>query len=333
MRFRLFALAAGIALAMGGCGKSEDSGTAAAAPAEEKLRIAVIPKGSTHEFWKSVREGAEKAGAELGVEIIWKGPQKEDDRESQIKTVEDFVSQRVDGIVLAPLDEQALVSPVQAAQEAGIPVVIIDSGLKDEGTVSFVATDNENGGMMAGAELARLLNGKGRVVMLRYQVGSASTDARERGFLKEIAKFPGIQVVSENKHAGPTVETAQKESENLLSQFRNPDGSLGVDGIFCPNESSAYGMLLVLRDRGWAGKVKFVGFDASEKLIDGLTSGGIDGLIVQNPRNMGYEGVKAMIAHLKKEPVEKRIDTGAVLVTKANMEDEKVKELLAPPKG
>lgn len=313
-----------------GCANSDKGIAESPAPQNgggKKYRIAVIPKGATHEFWKSVHEGASKAGEELGVEIIWKGPEKEDDRESQIKTVEDFTTQKVDGIVLAPLDDQALVQPVADAKAAGIPVVVIDSGLKSEDYASFVATDNEKGGQMAGAEMARLLGGKGKVIVLRYQVGSASTDAREKGFLDEIAKSPDIQVVSQNQYAGATVETAQKASENLLARFKS-----GVDGIYCPNESSTYGMLLVLRDMGWAGKVKFVGFDASPKLLDGLSKGEIDGLIVQNPRKMGYEGVKAIVATIKKQPVERRIDTGATLVTKANMGEPAMRELLAPPK-
>ncbi|MEI6502293.1 MAG: substrate-binding domain-containing protein, partial [Armatimonadota bacterium] len=133
------------------------------------LKIAVIPKGTTHEFWKSIHAGALKAAQELKVEIIWKGPLKEDSRDEQIKIVEDMTTQGVKGIVLAPLDDMALRLPVQEATKQGIPVVIIDSALKSEDYTSFVATDNRNGGKLAGEELARLLGGKGRVVMLRYQ--------------------------------------------------------------------------------------------------------------------------------------------------------------------
>jgi ribose transport system substrate-binding protein len=211
-------------------------------------------------------------------------------------------------------------------------VLIIDSGLKDIETVSFVATDNEKGGHMAGEHLAKLLGGKGRVVMLRYLVGSASTEAREKGFLAAMKENPGITVVSENQHAGPSTESAQKAGENLLQPLKNADGTLGIDGIFCPNESATFGMLRVLQDNNWAGKVKFVGFDASAKLIEALGKGEINGLIIQNPFNMGYLGVKNMVAFLKKEPVEKRIDTGATLVTKDNMADPEVAKLIAPPK-
>src|SRR5438034_3976575 len=138
----------------------------AASPA---YTIAVIPKGTTHEFWKSINAGAIKAQNELRdkgvkVEVIWKGPLKEDDRDQQIQVVENFTSRRVNGIVLAPLDSQALVRPVASAAQAKIPVVIIDSDLKSDKYVSFVATDNYKGGQLAGEHLAKLLGGKGNVI-------------------------------------------------------------------------------------------------------------------------------------------------------------------------
>lgn len=324
MRWREAALL-GLALLAAGC-SSPAPETSGSKPEGKTLRVAVIPKGTTHEFWKSVEAGAEEAGKELGVEVIWKGPLKEDDRDSQIKTVEDFITNKVDGIVLAPLDDTALVAPVEEAMNAGIPVVIFDSGLKKEGTVSFVATDNFKGGEMAGAEMARLLGGKGKVAMLRYQEGSASTNEREEGFLKA-AEAGGLEVVVKNQYGGATVETAQKASENLLAPLKSGD-TLSVDGIYAPNESTTYGMLRALQDAGVAGKVKFVGFDASEKLVEGLKADQIQALVVQNPRKMGYLGVKTLVAKLKGETVESRIDTGAALVTKENLESEETKKIL-----
>jgi len=295
-----------------------------------KLTIAVIPKGTTHEFWKSVHAGAVKASRELGVDIIWKGPLKEDNREAQIAVVENFVTGGVGGIVLAPLDDVALRAPVDEAVNAGIPVVIFDSGLKSEKHVSFVATDNRNGGKIGGAHLAKLLGGTGKVVMLRYAEGSASTMNREEGFLDAMKENPGLEVVSANQYGGATTETAYKASENLLAPLRSADGTLSIDGIFCVNESTTFGMLRALQDGGYAGKVKFVGFDSSPKLVEALKKGEIDGLVLQNPMNMGYLGVKTIVAHIKGEKVEKRVDTGATLVTKENMVKPEMKELLSP---
>lgn len=301
---------------------------ASAAPASPPV-IAVIPKGTTHEFWKSIHAGAVKAGRARKVEILWKGPLKEDDREGQIAVVEDMIRRRVAGIVLAPLDDTALVRPVEAAVKAGIPVIIIDSGLRGSAHASFVATDNEKGGRLAGEHLAKLLKGRGKVLMLRYQQGSASTELREKGFLAAIRKHRGLTVVSDNQHGGATTETAYRAAENLLAPLKRADG-IGVDGIFCPNESTTFGMLRALQDAGVAGKVRFVGFDASAKLVEGLKTGHIDGLILQNPFKMGELGVGAMADLLARKKITPRVDTGVGLVTKANMDTPGTKELLEP---
>ncbi|MBT4502192.1 MAG: substrate-binding domain-containing protein [Gemmatimonadetes bacterium] len=296
----------------------------------EELTIAVIPKGTTHEFWKSIHAGAVKAAGEVGVEIIWKGPLKEDDREAQIAEVENFISRGVAGIVLAPLDDMALRVPVMNATRSGIPVVIIDSGLKSRDFVSFVATDNKKGGTLAGKRLAELLGGKGKVVMLRYQEGSASTMNREQGFMDAIAEYPEIEVVSANQYGGATTESAYRASENLLAPLRKEEGGLSIDGIFCPNESTTFGMLRALQDGELAGTVRFVGFDSSEKLVQGLAAGQIDGLVLQNPMRMGYLGVKTLVAHLRGKEVEKRVDTGVHLVTQENMKEPEMAQLLKP---
>ena len=304
------------------------AGIALAAEPARKT-IAVIPKGTTHEFWKSIHAGAAKAAKEFDVDIIWKGPLKEDDREAQIKVVEDFTVRGVSGIVLAPLDDTALRVPVANAARSGIPVVIIDSDLKSKDYVSFVATDNYKGGALAGDYLGKLMGAKGKVIMLRYQEGSASTMNREKGFMDAIGKFIGITVVSANQYGGATTETAYKASENLLAPFRK-EGGLEADGIFCPNESTSFGMLRALQDGGFAGKVRFVGFDSSVKLVEAMKKGEINGLVLQNPMRMGYLGVKTMVEHLRGQKVDARVDTGATLVTPDNMNEPEIKELLEP---
>src|SRR6267142_3476409 len=162
-----------------------------AANGKKKFTIAVIPKGTTHEFWKSTQAGANKAAREFTsqgteVELNWKGPLREDDREQQIQVVEGFISQGVNGIVLAPLDSRALVRPVEEAKRAGVPTVIIDSALESDAIVSFVATDNRKGGSLAAERMGQLLGGKGKVLLLRYQEGSASTQDREAGFIERL---------------------------------------------------------------------------------------------------------------------------------------------------
>jgi ribose transport system substrate-binding protein len=320
-RVARFVVVSLVALAVSACARRDTSGT---------TTIAVIPKGTSHVFWQSIHAGAEKAARELNVTIIWRGPLREDDRDSQVSEVQGFVSRGVSGIVLAPLDEAALAQPVADATRRGIPVVVIDSGLKGSDYVSFVATDNRKGGRMAGDHLATLLHNTGKVVLLRYAEGSESTIQREEGFLEGIAAQKGIEVVSSNQYGGADVEGAYKKGEALLSRYKRPDAGLGIDGIFCPNESTTLAMLRVLQDNGWAGKVKFIGFDASDTLAKGLADGHLDGLVLQDPVNMGYLGVKTMVAHLQKQPVEKRIDTGVRLVTHDRMNDPDARELLHP---
>ena len=312
-----------LALAFPACGRK--SSDASGPQGSKTLQIAVIPKGTTHEFWKSIHAGAARAAREAGVEIFWKGPQKEDDRAQQITVVEDFISRGVDGIVLAPLDDRALVRPVADAVREGIPVVVIDSGLQGSDYASYVATDNYKGGVLAARRLGGLLDGKGRIFLIRYQEGSASTEQREAGFLDTVTKeFPGLVLLVQDQYAGATTETAYQLAENLISRF--PD----VEGVFAPNESSTFGTLRALQESRLAGKIVFVGFDSSPKLVQGLRDGDIQGLVIQNPVQMGYLGVKTIVAHLRGEPVEKIIDTGVVLATRDNMDTLEIRALLTP---
>jgi ribose transport system substrate-binding protein len=301
--------------------------------AEPSYTIAVIPKGTTHEFWKSINAGAMKAQKELAAqgtkaEIIWKGPLREDDRDQQIQVVENFMTRHVSGMVLAPLDYQALVKPVHNAILAKVPVVVMDSDLKSDEYVSFVATDNYKGGRLAGQEMGRLLGGKGNVILLRYAVGSASTEAREAGFLDALrTNYPGIKIISSDQHAGATRELAYQVSQNLLNRFGRE-----ANGIFCPCEPPTIAMTKALRDLGKAGgKVKMVGFDAGSQSVLDMKNGDVQALVVQNPMLMGYLGVMTLVKHLRGEKVEKRIDTGVALVTPETMNQPEIKELLYPP--
>src|SRR4051812_2952188 len=193
------------------------AGSACGGKKGSKTTIALIPKGTSHEFWKSVHAGGAKAAKELGIDIVWKGPLQENDLKGQIEVVEGFVAQAVSGICLAPLDDKGLGASVKQAVAAKIPVVIFDSDLQGTDHSSFVATDNFAAGKMAGEAMAKLLGDKGNVLVLRYQEGSASTQKREDGFLDAIKAHSGIKIVSDNQYAGATTESAQKASENLLA--------------------------------------------------------------------------------------------------------------------
>jgi ribose transport system substrate-binding protein len=306
---------------------SSDAGSSPGA-AGKRLKIAVIPKGTTHEFWKSVHAGAVKASKELDVDIVWKGPLKEDDLKAQIDVVNTFVAQGVSGIALAPLNENALRAPVKAAVGAKIPVVVFDSDLQGDDHVSFVATDNQLAGKLAGDAMAKVTGGKGNLIVLRYQEGSASTQNREKGFLDAVKTIADLKLVSDNQYGGSTTESAFQKSESLLIAHKAQTGA--IDGVFTPNESTTFGMLQALKKSGVNKKVKLIGFDSSDKLVAALKDGDIDGLVVQNPFNMGYLAVKTMTEHLRGKKVEKRIDTGARFVDKSNLDDPAVREIMQP---
>ncbi len=308
--------------------KSDASATGASSTDKKPLRIAVIPKGTTHEFWKAIHAGAVKASREIDVEIIWKGPLKEDDLKSQIDLVERFTAQGVNGIVLAPLNDKGLVGAVKGSVRSGIPVVVIDSALQGKAHASFVATDNLAAGRLAGERMAKLLGGKGGIVVLRYLEGSASTMAREKGFLEAIGKHPGIEVLSDNRYGGATTESAFAAAESLLLAQKAETGR--VAGVFCPNESTTFGMLRAIENLKLTGKLEFVGFDTSEKLIHALRAGTIDALVVQNPFQMGYLGVKTMVQHLRGELVPEVIDTGSTVVDSLNMDEPDIVDILKP---
>jgi ribose transport system substrate-binding protein len=318
-------LAAILLIAAAGCG-----GGAKPATSSSGLTVAMIPKGTSHTFWQSIHAGANRAAKELGVEVIWRGPLREDDRDSQVSEVEGFISRGVSGITLAPLDESALKGPVDEAMSHKIPVVIFDSGLKGDNYVSFVATDNTKGGELGGERLVEVLHGTGKVVLLRYAEGHDSTTKREEGFLAAMKKHPGIQVVRSDQYVGTDVEEAYKKIESILSTYKKPDGMLSIDGIFLVNESSSFAAMRVLQDNGWAGKLRFVGFDSSDNLVKALEARTMDGLVVQDPVRMGYLAVKTLVAHIKGEPVEKRIDTGVHVATPDNMHQPDIHALLHP---
>jgi ribose transport system substrate-binding protein len=314
-------------LATGGCQSSSRSA---------RYRIAVIPKGTTHDFWKSIRAGAEKAARERGnVQILWDGPPREDDRQEQRNIVERFfTSEGVSAIVLAPCDRRILLTPVEAAVAKGIPVVIMDSGLEESAALKsnpnylgYVATDNKEGGRRAADRMGELLKSKpkARVLMLRMQAGSESTEQREAGFAEKIRGFPNIELIIPEDEAGVTVDTAQKASERVLSNHDD------LDGIFTVNESSTVGMLQALRSLQRIGKVKLVGFDGSTILINALRAGDLQGLVLQDPFDMGYRSVLRAIDALEgKRPAEPIVHTNLQVATRENLDAPAIRALYAP---
>jgi ribose transport system substrate-binding protein len=329
LKLSLAVLSVAVAIGLSACGGG-DIGTKT-----KTLKIAVIPKGTSSPYWNIVHAGAVKAQQELQstqpIEILYRGSVKESESAQAIAVVEDMINQQVDAIVLAPNDAGALARIVDRATAKKIPVIIIDSAVNTDTYKSYVATDNKKGGAMGGEELAKRLGNKGKVIMLRYQAGSASTNEREEGALTALKAHPEIQLADTNKYGGDTDDACQKNAENLLAGYKNADGTLSIDGIFCPNLTTTFGMLKALQTTKSIGKVKFIGFDSSEALVKAMKEGQMDALVVQDPINMGYLGVKTAVDVINGKKVDRLVDTGVHLVTKENMDTPASKEILDPP--
>ena len=315
----LFSCVLASLLAVVSCHKP-DTGSAAGKPV-----IAVIPKGVSHFFWLSVKAGADAAGRDLNVTIDWQGPASETDYARQLSIVEDAISRRVDGIVLAPSHGETMVPIVERAMKSGIPVTIFDSGINSQNYVSYVATDNFQGGVVAAERMAKQLNGKGKVAILGVKKGSVSTDEREDGFRQTIEKkYPDIRIVQHLYGEANMALSADRATDILTA---NPD----LNGIFASNESSIVGAVRAVRQKNLVGKITLVGFDATANLIEEVKAGAIDSLVLQDPFKMGYEGVKTIVDTLHKKTVEKRIDTGVRLLTKENLETPEIQALTREP--
>ncbi len=334
LRNVLLVLAAFATLLPGGCGPK----------VTYKYKVAVIPKGLTHEFWQSIHRGAQRAADDLAaqglrVQVLWEGPITEDALREQAGIVQQMATSRgIHGLVLAPQDSKGMVPVVQEVADRGIPVVIIDSGLDDPSLfVKYVATDNYNGGKMAAKRLLEVLAKQGKeapkLVLFRYAPGSESTEQREKGFMDEVAAVaarqkkegkPAVAVISDNVYAGATVDTAQKEAGPLLGKVKDE-----ADGVFAVNESAATGMLNAMRSMGLNQKIRLVAFDSSEPLLQAVEDGDVDGLIVQDPYRMGYLGVWVLVRHLEGDDVSaggKNLSTGEFLLTKENVKDDEARQ-------
>ncbi len=289
-----------------------------------KKVIAVVPKATSHLFWLSVQAGAIAAGEEFGVQIEWNGAAAETEYPRQIQIVDSFISRKVDGIALAPTERKALVGAVDRAAAVGIPLTVFDSGLDSENYMSFLATNNYEGGQMAGRTLARLLNGNGKVGMVMHAPGSGSTMDRERGFEEVIkAEFPGIRIVAQ-QFGQSDRSKAMAATENILTA--HPD----LDGLFASSEPSSVGASLALKSRGLGGKVHLVAFDSSDGMVEDLKAGVIAAMVVQDPYRMGHDAVKTIVDKLNGQTPPKRIDLSARVITKADLDKVEVQRLLFP---
>lgn len=282
----------------------------------KNLKVVLITMDSMDEHWLAVRDGAMKKAEELGnVEVIFRAPAGKSDPGEQTRMVEDAVNQKVDAILLAASDAAALAPVVDKAFEAKIPLVFVDSGAKTENYVSFLATDNAAAAAMAADKMAELIGGKGKVAIINAQAGAGTTMIRENGFKDQMkAKYPDIEIVS-TQYSNGDKAVALNQTMDLLTA--NAD----LAGIYGCNEGATVGVARGVEQKGVTGKVKVVGFDKSQDIITAIEAGSIQATMVQNPYQMGYQGVEFAVKTVKGEKVEKKVDTGVKVVTKDNLSE------------
>jgi len=261
--------------------------------------IAVIPKGTSHDFWNEIKIGALKAQKEFRVNVEYRGPNNDGDTYSQIKLVESFIQKKVDAIVLAPNHKTDLIPIVKKAIKNGIKVIIIDSSLDGNYYESFIATDNFAAGKLAGEKLAKLVGTNGRVGLIRFKVGNASTEMREAGFT-QVMKEKNIEIIVD-EYGGVTIGSAYRKGLEILA--KKPK----LTGFFTTNETATIGIEKALIDNKLSGKIFLVGFDINKEIEKGIVNGSINGVIVQEPQLMGYLGVKAAVDVLQGKKVDKKI--------------------------
>jgi ribose transport system substrate-binding protein len=304
------------------------AGTIQTVPAADKPTIPIIVKDTTSNFWQIVLAGARKAGQDLNVSVPELGAQSESDINGQISILENAVSGNPAAIVIAPTQFAALGKPIDEAAKK-VKIVGIDSAADSKAFVSFLQTDNVQGGRVGADALAAAITAKygkaeGEVALITSLPGVGSLDQRAKGFKEEIAaKYPGLKLVAD-KVADGMGTTALNIMTDLITA--NPN----LRGVFASNLIMAQGSGQAIAENKAADKIKVIGFDSDDKLISFLKDGTLAALVIQDPYRMGYEGVKTALAASKGEKVDATVDTGVNLITKENMNSPRSQELLNP---
>jgi len=294
----------------------------------QDVTVPIIVKDTTSFYWQIVLAGARQAGKDLGVNVPELGAQAETDINGQISILENAVAGNPAAIVIAPTEKSALGAPITEAAKS-VPIVGIDSSADSEAFTSFLTTDNVQGGRIAADGLAAAIEAatgkvEGEVALITSIPNAGSLEERRKGFMEQLAaKYPGLKLVAD-KYADGQAATGLNITTDLLTA--NPN----LVGIFASNLVMAQGAGQALAENSAAGKVALIGFDSDDRLVGFLKDGTIDALVVQDPFRMGYDGIKTALAASKGEKVDAFVDTGANLITTANMNDERSQQLLNP---
>jgi ribose transport system substrate-binding protein len=287
--------------------------------------VAVICKGSQHEFWKTVEQGAMDAGEELNLKISFDAPEDESQIDVQIDMVEQAIKDNASAILLAPLDTDKLNSVIEKAAKQGIAVLTLDSDVTTNARVATIGTNNQNAGAIAARNAASLMNGKGQVAIIGHVEGAQTAVERTEGFINEIKEnySDSISIVGLDYCNGDR-EKAKEIALAFITRY--PD----LTCLYGTNEGAADGIADAVSQMHLEGRITVVGFDSSDDEIAYLEDGAIDGMIVQNPYNMGYLGIRYLYKVLNGVDIEQQIETGATFVNRENLSDEDTQWLLYP---
>jgi len=293
------------------------------ASAEEKILIVYIPKDTNSPYWLIVKSGADAAAEKYGAKVEMLGPSVPTDIATQVNIANDQITRGVSAILLTAGDATALAPVTERAKKEGIPLIAVDSGVKSDAPLSYIATDNINAAKIAAEKLAELIDYKGKVLLMSFVAGSQTASEREKGFIEGIKQFPNIDLVG-TQYSLADASRAMTIMENMLTAY--PD----LAGVFTGEEKTGAGVARQLELSEKAGIVKMVAFDASEQLIQGLQKGTVDALIVQQPYQMGYLGVEFAMKVINGETIPKFVETPIMVVTKDNFNDPEVQKVLYP---
>jgi ribose transport system substrate-binding protein len=327
---RLLAVAiAAIALAISGCAVVKDHKAKITLQKASPIHLAVIPKSVGLDYWTKVHEGAMCAERQLpGVQVTWNGVTDETDVVGQLNLLNNYIAQGVNGLVYAATDATAMTEVSTGASKAGIKVVSIDSGTKPQpSNVPLIATNNISGAKLAAEELAKAIGPKGgKVAIIGFHAGTETNDQRVQGFEQELKKYPKLHMIG-IQYSQNDYNTALTVTANILTA--NPD----LKGLFAANESSDVGAVEAVRIAHMVGKVRIVGWDTSPDEVDGVKQGVVAGLISQDPFRMGYDGVRAAVAMLRHQRRPPNENTGAVFVTRHDLNNPVVRQFVTPVCG
>jgi ribose transport system substrate-binding protein len=296
--------------------------------AQTKPTIPVIVKDTSSPYWQAVLAGARKAGQDLGVNVVGLSAQSESDVNGQIGVLEKAVAAGPAAIVIAPAQFAALGKPIDEAARK-TKIIGIGSAADTKAMTSLLATDNVNAGHIAADALAVAItrsyaDTEGEVVMITAIPGVPSLDQRAKGFRETVAAKYGALAITADKAADGKPETVLNMMRDLIAN------SADLRGVFVSDPVMTQVVSQAVVDKKTNDKINVVGFGSDEKLVKFLQDDVIAGLVVEDPFRMGYESVKVALAASKGEQVSANIDTGATLVTKANMSSARSQELLKP---